>query len=104
MSDANAIRNQWFCFRSIMAMAKQTEEENVMTKRTEEENVMTKLKPCPFCGMNGRIIKRKSKLWDVGCENMDCAVWVCLDKSCKTCLDGHTAKVMAVTAWNRRVK
>ena len=63
----------------------------------------SELKKCPFCGNKARIIKRKSKLWDIGCSFIDCTVWICGDKKCKSCVDGYILKSKAIESWNRRL-
>jgi hypothetical protein len=43
---------------------------------------MTKLLACPFCGKKVKLIQRPSKVWDIGCTNVNCFGWKCTDKKC----------------------
>lgn len=61
-----------------------------------------KLKLCPFCGGEADIIKRKnSKLYSVGCKDLSCYAWTCLDENCDEC-GGYTSKESAIKDWNTR--
>jgi len=60
------------------------------------------MKPCPFCGEKPIIVKRKNKMWDIGCSSLDCFAWTCTDKNCDTCVDGYVKKESAIEAWDRR--
>jgi len=60
---------------------------------------MSELKPCPFCGVEGRLIKGKTayglQTFRVSCSNHKCAV------SAHTV--DFTSKKAAIAAWNERV-
>lgn len=64
---------------------------------------MAKLKPCPFCGGEAHIHRRKSckkYLWDIGCYGY-CICWIPpkgLDKS----ENGFVDKKEAIYTWNKR--
>lgn len=56
-----------------------------------------KLKPCPFCGGEAKIIVSG------GCDGEDCLVWVCCDEcGAESALLDSTEE--ATAAWNRRAE
>jgi len=60
---------------------------------------MSELKPCPFCGVEGRLLEDKTAIglqaFRVSCSNHKCAV------SAYTV--NFTSKKAAIAAWNERV-
>jgi len=60
-----------------------------------------KLLPCPFCSNIGKITHKKDGKWNIGCKDLDCFAWQCLDHDCD-CSDGYVDKDYAIKAWNRR--
>jgi len=69
-----------------------------------------KLKTCPFCGSEAKLVKRKGLCkWAIGCTNEYCesSVWLPKDADLKilhTYLMCFRYKKECVKAWNRRTK
>ena len=65
----------------------------------------SKLKPCPFCGGEAKIVHRKKKdVFDIGCYvSLMCPANICIDPKCTECGDGYSYKEEAIHLWNRRV-
>jgi len=61
-----------------------------------------KLKSCPYCGDEAKMVKRMNELYDIGCVTFDCFNDKCLYANCKQCIDGYEFKEDAIKAWNRR--
>lgn len=66
-----------------------------------------KLKPCPFCGAEGVLRRRKREgkfLTDVGCSTLLCICWICTDKNCDCPPEGYAFRRDAIETWNKRAK
>ena len=67
-----------------------------------------KLKPCPFCGSEPRILVRKKHIckYGIGCTNMDCIAWLPSDVDLEHLHSYTTAyryKKDMLEAWNKRI-
>lgn len=67
------------------------------------------LKPCPFCGGNGRLYRRDLRCYTTECDNYPdeedypgCDYFVECDQ-CDSCSHTSETKQGASVAWNRRV-